>query len=178
MAAEELHEGTAEPAENAGLPQMDVGTFPSQWFWLAVTFGLLMVILRRVALPAIAGGIEGRKAKIGGDLRDAETARKKAQEALTAYESALAQARAKALAHADENRKKLTAEIDTLKAAADARAQTAAAAAETRIKAEHEKAAVQVRASAADAAREIVERLIGVSVSAEDAAKAVDGKRA
>jgi F-type H+-transporting ATPase subunit b len=178
MAAETLHEGTAEPAENAGLPQMNVGTFPSQWFWLAVTFGLLMVILKKSVLPAIEGGIANRKAQIGGDLRDAETARKKSQDALAAYDSALAQARAKALAHADENRKKLGTEIDRLKAEADAKAQGASAAAEARIAAERNKAMGHVRASAADAARDIVERLIGVPVSAEDAANAVDGKRA
>ena len=38
-AAEGTVEGTAQPAEHAGLPQMDVGTFPSQVFWLAITFG-------------------------------------------------------------------------------------------------------------------------------------------
>lgn len=176
--AAEIHEGTAEPAESAGLPQMNVDTFPSQWFWLAVTFGLLMILFSKVVLPNLAGGIANRTAKIGGDLREAEAARKKAQDALTAYESALAQARAKALAHADENRKKLTAEIDKLKADADAKAQAASAAAESRIVAERAKAAAHVRASAAEAARDIVERLIGVSVSPDEAAKAVDAKRA
>jgi F-type H+-transporting ATPase subunit b len=176
-AAEGTIEGTVVPAETTGLPQMDVSTFPSQLFWLAVTFGLLLIVLSKVALPNIAGGIANRKARIDGDLAGAEAARKNASDALAAYESALAQARARALAHADENKKRLTAELDRLKADADAKAQSATAAAEARIASERAKAASQVRASAAEAASAIVERLIGVSVGADEAAKAVDERR-
>ena len=56
-AAEGTTEGTVAPAEHAGLPQMDVGTFPSQIFWLVVTFGLLFLVLSRMTLPMIAGAI-------------------------------------------------------------------------------------------------------------------------
>jgi len=91
---------------------MDVSTFPSQLFWLVVTFGLLLVVMNKVALPGIAGGLANRKARIDGDLADAENAHKTAAEALAQYEAALAQARAKALANADQNRKRLNAEID------------------------------------------------------------------
>jgi F-type H+-transporting ATPase subunit b len=175
--AENTIEGTAaDGAPHAsGLPQMNAETFPSQIFWLAITFGALFIVMWRVAVPRIGGAIEARKARIEGDLGEAERARKNAADALAAYESALAQARAKALAMADENRKKLNAEVDTLKADADAKAQSATASAEARIAAERNKAAAQVRASAADAATAIVERLIGVSVTADDAASAIDG---
>lgn len=168
-------EGTAVPAEHAvGLPQMDTSTFPSQWFWLLVTFALLMIVLRNVALPGIAGGIANRKTRIDGDLGAAEGARKDAQDALAAYEKALADARSRALQLADENRKRLIAELDKTKAAADAEAQRMTADAEARIAAGRAKAASGVRAAAADAAASIVDRLIGVAVPANDAAAAVD----
>ncbi len=172
-ASRETTEGTAVPEGHAGLPQMNVATFPSQIFWLVVTFGLLFLVLWRKTLPMIEGAIGQRRGRIEGDLGTAENFRKEAQGALTAYEAALAQARARAHQLADENRKITVAEIERLKAAADAEAQNAFGIAEKRISAERGKALVGVRNAAAEAAAQIVERLIGVAVSAEDAAKAV-----
>jgi F-type H+-transporting ATPase subunit b len=172
-AADGTIEGTAEPAEHAGLPQMNVGTFPSQIFWLVLTFGLLFLVLTRKTRPMIEGIIGQRRGRIEGDLGSAETFRKEAQGALAAYEAALAQARARAHQLAGENKKITVAEIERLKAVADSEAQNAYGIAEKRIAAERGKALVGVRTAAAEAAAEIVERLIGVPVSAEDAAKAV-----
>jgi F-type H+-transporting ATPase subunit b len=169
----ETTEGTGAPAEHAGLPQMNSGTFPSQIFWLVVTFGLLFLVLWRKTLPMIEGAIGQRRGRIEVDLKTAENFRKEAQDALTAYEAALAQARARAHQLADENRKLVVGEIERLKAAGDAEAQKAFGIAEARIAAERGRALAGVRTAAAEAAAEIVERLIGVSVSAEDAAKAV-----
>lgn len=173
VAAEGIIEGTAEPAEQAGLPQMDVGTFPSQIFWLAVTFGLLFLMLWRMTLPMIESTIGARRGRIEGDLGAAEDLRKNAQIALSDYESALAQARTRAHQLADENRKRVVDEIDTMKAAADMDVQRATAAAEARIAAERTKALAGVRSAAAEAAAVIVERLIGTPVSGDEAAKAV-----
>ena len=173
MAAPETTEGTGAPEVHAGLPQMDVGTFPSQIFWLVVTFGLLFLVLSRKTLPMIEATIGNRRIRIAGDLGAAEAFRKEAQNALAAYEAALAQARGRAHQLADENRKIIVAEIDRLKAAADAEAQNAMAIAERRIGAERGKALTGVKAAAAEAAAAIVERLIGVNVSAEEAANAV-----
>jgi F-type H+-transporting ATPase subunit b len=166
-------EGTAVPEGHAGLPQMNVGTFPSQIFWLVVTFGLLFLVLWRKTLPMIEGVIGQRRGRIEGDLGTAESLRKEAQGALAAYEAALVKARDRAHQLADENKKSIAGELDRLKAAADAQAQNAFAIAERRIAAERGKAIAGVRTAAAEAAAEIVERLIGVPVSAEDAAKAI-----
>jgi F-type H+-transporting ATPase subunit b len=165
--------GTVAPEEHSGLPQMDFETFPSQIFWLAVTFGLLFVVLSRLTLPMIAGAIGERRSRIEGDLGTAESLRKDAATALSDYEAALAQARNRAHQLADENRKRIVAEIERLKAAADAEAQAAMAEAEKRIAAERAKAVTGVKAAAAEAAADIVQRLIGTTVSIEDAAAAV-----
>jgi F-type H+-transporting ATPase subunit b len=169
----ETTESTGAPAEHAGLPQMNVGTFPSQIFWLVVTFGLLFVVLWRKTLPMIESGIGQRRGRIEGDLGTAEKFRKEAQSALAAYEEALALARARARQLADENKKIVVGEIDRLKAAGDAQAHEAFGIAEKRVAAERGRALVGIRTAAAEAAAQIVERLIGVSVRAEDAAQAV-----
>jgi F-type H+-transporting ATPase subunit b len=166
-------EGTAQPAEHVGLPQIKPETFPNQLFWLAITFGLLFLVLWRITLPMISGVIGARRKHIEGDLGTAETLRKDAAGALAGYESALAAARSRALQLADENKKRVVAEVEQLKGQADSTAQASMADAEKRIAGERAKAVGGVRAAAAEAAADIVQRLLGTQVSREEAATAV-----
>jgi F-type H+-transporting ATPase subunit b len=174
MAAPEgIIEGTVQPAENVGLPQIKPETFPSQVFWLAITFGLLFLVLWRTTIPMIAGAIGARRNRIEGDLGTAEALRQDAASALAGYESALASARSRALQLADENKKRIVGEVEQMKAQADSTAHAGMADAERRIAGERAKAVGGVRAAAAEAAADIVERLLGTPVSREDAANAV-----
>ena len=77
------------------------------------------------------------------------------------------------MALADENRKRIAGEIETLKAKADAEAQAAMSAAEARIAATRTAALGNVKAAAGEAAAAIVEKLIGEQVGADEAIKAV-----
>jgi F-type H+-transporting ATPase subunit b len=172
-AAEGTTEGTVAPEGHAGLPQMSTGSYPSQIFWLAVTFGLLFLVLWRITLPMVSGTIGARRNTIEGDLGAAENSRKSAADALAAYEAALAQARGRAHQLAGENRKRIVAEIEAMKASAEAQAQRAMGEAEKRIAAERAKSVAGVKTAAAEAASSIVERLIGTPVSMEEAARAV-----
>jgi F-type H+-transporting ATPase subunit b len=178
MAAAATTEGTEKAgAPEAGLPQLNPEHYSSQIFWLAITFGLLFIVLSRITLPKIASGLAARKDRIEGDLGAAERSKKEASDALAAYEAALAQARNRALATAEENRKRVNAEIDSLKNAADAKAQEAMSQAEARIAAERAKAEGNIRSAAAEAAASIVERLLGVRVTPEEADAAVDRRQ-
>src|SRR5687768_6122118 len=178
--AGELHEGTAVPGEEhaeGGLPQMNFETFPSQIFWLVLTFGILLIVMSKLALPRIGGVIEGRRARIVGDLEGAEQARKDAAAALKGYETSLAGARSRALALADEGRKAVVTEVERVKAATEAAAQKTMTEAEARIATTREAASRNVRAVASEAAVDIVERLIGERVSPDEAARAVAATR-
>ena len=178
MAAEHT-EGTLAPGEvhaEGGLPQMNVDTYPSQLFWLFVTFVFLLVVMSRVAMPNIRGALEGRRSQIEGDLGSAEELHRQAADSLKAYEASLAAARGRALALADENRKKVLAEVEAEKAEAEAKSAAAMAEAETRIAEARQSAAAHVRSSATEAAAEIVERLIGERVSESDATNAIGAR--
>ncbi len=166
------HTGT-EAQHSAGFPPFKTESFPSQIFWLVVTFAVLFVVLWRVAGPRIAGVIGARQGQIDGDLKAAEQHRADATAALAAYEAALNAARAKAHAEADDNRKVIEAEVDKAKAEADAVAREAAAKAEAGIAAARAEAATHVTKAAQDAAADIVNRLIGVTVTPEQAEAAV-----
>jgi F-type H+-transporting ATPase subunit b len=177
--AQETIEGTEVPPAEAegGLPQMHFETFPSQLFWLLITFGFLLIFLSKSALPRIGGAIETRRRKVMGDLETAEQLRKEAAAALQGYETALAGARGRALALADESRKVIASEVDRQKSAADASAQKVLGEAEARIAETRAAATAHVREVASEAAAEIVERLIGDRVSPADAKRAVESSR-
>jgi F-type H+-transporting ATPase subunit b len=159
--------------EAAGFPPFKTETFPSQLFWLAITFGFLFVVLWRVAGPKINAAITNRRGVINGAIAEAGKARSDAEAAQAAYEIALAGARARGNALAEETRQTLNAEIAKAKAAADTQAHDAMAAAEARIGETREGAKAHVKTAARDAAIAIVERLTGDKVSAEDAAAAI-----
>ncbi len=176
MAADHTQEGTLANGEahaEGGLPQMNVDTYASQLFWLVVTFTFLLVVLSRFAMPNIRGGLERRQSQLQGDLDAAQDLGQQANESLEAYETALASARVRALALADENRKKVVAEIEAQQLEAEEKSQVAMTEAEKRIHAARQNAAAHVRHSAAEAAADVVERLIGEHVSETDAGKAI-----
>src|ERR1700760_948344 len=98
---------TAQQEQSAGFPPFDSSTFPSQLFWLVITFAFLFVVLWRVAGPRINGVITSRRGTINADIAAAEGARGDAESASAAYQTALAGARARAQSLAEENRQTL-----------------------------------------------------------------------
>jgi F-type H+-transporting ATPase subunit b len=164
---------TTEAKHEAGFPPFDTTTFPSQLFWLVITFAFLFTVMWKLAGPRINGAITTRRGAINGAIADAAKAREEAQNAQAGYEASLAAARSRANALAEETRQSLNGEIAKAKADADAQAAKAMHDADTRIKATRETAKANVSIAARDAAIAIVERLTGDKVSVEDAAKAV-----
>ncbi len=160
--AEEAAHAASEAAhsEGGGLPQMDVSTFPSQIFWLAVTFGLLYWIMNWLVLPRLGAAIEERRDRIADDLDRAAESKRMAEEAEAAYNRALAEARAKSQAIAGETRDEVNAEISSLQKDAEETLAAKTEAAEKRIAEMKKSATAKVREAAADTTRAIVEALI------------------
>ena len=143
------------------MPQLDFTTLASQLFWLVVVFGGLYLLMARVGLPRVADVLLSREQRIANDLDAAERLNREAQEALEAYEAALAEARSKAHALAVETREKVQAEVEAQQSAAEARLAERAAEAEAQIKAARDEAMGNVREIAGTAARDIVTQLMG-----------------
>ena len=112
---------------------LDSATFVPQLVWLALTFGLLYVLLKRFALPRVGEVIEERRERIQRDFEKAEKLKAETEQALASYEQALAEARTKANAIAKDVRDKLAAEVDKERAAVDAQIASKVADAEARI---------------------------------------------
>jgi F-type H+-transporting ATPase subunit b len=167
----------ATVAENGGhskvFPPLDPGTFAPQLVWLAITFGLLYLLLKRVILPRVSDVIEGRKERIRDDLAEAETVRAATAQALIRYEQALAEARSKASALANAVRDKVKADVDEERAKAQAEITAKISAAERRIAEAKAKALVNVEDIASEVAGAIVARLIDKKVSKADVKRAL-----
>jgi F-type H+-transporting ATPase subunit b len=173
-AADDTTAGTQVPhKKEGGFPPFDTTTFPSQIFWLAITFTFLFVVLWRMAGPRIQSVIATRRGRINDDLAQAQKHRGDAEAASIAYQTALAGARARAQSLAETNRKTVIGEIDKAKAAADAQAAADIAKAETRIAATRDEARGHVANAARDAAIQIVAHLTGDTVSDAEASAAV-----
>lgn len=169
---------TPTEAAHAAFPPFAVDTYPSQLFWLAVTFVILLVVMWKVVVPRLQAVIEARKSRIDGDITTAARFKEEAEAALAGYQSALANAKANAAKLADENRRAIEAEADKAKADADAEAKSQAEEAEKRIRAMQQEAARDVAAAAQTATVDIVSRLIGETVSSDEASAAVKAVQA
>src|SRR6202008_1860000 len=115
------------------------------------------------------------RTRITADLAQAEKHRRDSEVASAAYQAALTAARGRALAMADENRKRIAGDVANARAKADADAAEAMAKAEARIAATRTQARANVATAAQEAAADIVSRLIGESVTPADAAAAIRG---
>lgn len=168
----------AEGAEKAkgGLPQLDLGTFPSQIFWLVVALVVLFYLMSKVALPRIASVLEERADAIANDLDAAEDFKRKAEEAEAAYEQALADARSKATEIAAETRAEIQKEVDAAMAKADAEIAARTAEGEKRIAEIRDSAMEAVEGVAAETAQAVVEAILPDAADA-DALKAAVSAR-
>lgn len=168
-------EGTAAEGGHGGFPPMDAHTFPSQIFWLVIFFGLLYLLMSKVALPKMAAVLDKRHKAIEGDLAKASALKHETEAAIQHYEKSLADARANAQGIATETRAKIADEIETERSALEKTLSTKLAEADSRISATKAKAMQDVHEVAAETAAEIVSALTGATVSKEQAAKAIAG---
>jgi len=163
----------AHGGEHSGaFPPFDASTFGTQVIWLAITFVVLYVVLARFALPRIGGILEDRKSRIDTDLAAADASRQKTDAAIAAYEEALAEARKKSHAIAEETRSGIQADLAGKRKAVEADMNARVAEAEARIKATKTEALGHVGEIAADTVETLVGQLVG-KVSAEEARDAV-----
>jgi F-type H+-transporting ATPase subunit b len=166
--------GTQAPGGPPPFPPFLKETFASQLFWLAVCFVLLYVLMAKVALPRVGEILQARRERIAADLAEAERHKEESEAALAAYEKALADARNRAQGIANETRDKLMAEAESARKLLEADLNAKLAEAEETIAATKLAAMANVRGVAVEAARAIVQRLIGMAPPQDVVAAAVD----
>lgn len=160
------------------MPQFDPAFFPTQVFWLAVTFVALYFIMVRYALPRVSDVLEARRNHIEHDLEAAERLKSEAETALAEYEKMMAAARAEAQTLMRRTAEELAADAARRHGELAKKLAAGTKAAEARINEAKEKALADIKTVAAEAAGLATEKLIGTGVGAQAARAAVDAAMA
>ena len=105
----------AEGQGSTGLPQMDITTFPSQLFWLVITFAILYIFMWRVVIPKLSTTIEERKDKISNDINEAEKFNSEATGILERYEEQMSSASQNASTIISESKSQMNEYFENLK---------------------------------------------------------------
>jgi len=155
------------------MPQLDFADYAPQLVWLVITFGIMYLLMARVALPRIATVIEERRDRIANDLAQADQLRRETDEAIAAYEKALADAKARANAIAQETRDKLNEELERERREKEAEIAERLEQAEAEIARTKQQALSHVEEIARDTTAALVEQLLGEKVSEQNLKDAV-----
>src|SRR5437588_3936482 len=146
-----------------GFPPFQKETFASQLLWLALIFVALYLLMSRIALPRVGSILETRRQRIEDDLAEAQRFKDASDAAIAAHEKALADARGRAQALANETRAKAAAAADARRKEVDAKLHDRIREAEKAIAVTRSSAMANLRSMAVEAAGAIVERLTGVT---------------
>lgn len=150
------------------MPQFDSHFFSSLIFWELISFGILLWVLYKFALPPILETLETRERKIRDSLDQAEQNRAEAEGKLKEYEAKiqgaakeaeaiLAEAKTKAQRLLEENEQRLRAESQRIKEETT-----------QEIDRERRKAVEDIKGQTADLAILVAEKVIGRSLSGDD----------
>jgi F-type H+-transporting ATPase subunit b len=158
---------------DGGFPPFNAQTFASQLVWLVIAFVLLYALMAKWALPSVARVLENRQKGIADDLAEAARLKQQSDEAVAAYEKALADARGRAQAIANETRERQGKEAEAARKTVEDELNVRLAQSDKTIAATKEAAMSNVRGIAEGAAAAIVERLVGTAPSEQAVAAAV-----
>lgn len=155
------------------MPQLDFSVFPSQFFWLLVNFGLMLVIMSRFIIPKTAEMINLRKEKIDGDLEKAAEIKKKVEATIEKYNKALKNANSKANISLQKTRDELNETINRRQADISARLSAEIEAGEQKIASSKEKALQKIEEVSAELAVDVLEKLGFSGIKVKDAKSAL-----
>ena len=147
--------------------------FFSQLFWLLLVFGIIFFGIGRGMLPKIQGTVDAREKKIAEDLERAQAARAGAEETEAAWRARMDAARAEAARLAQEAKQESAKATEAkVKKAADKIALKVESS-EAKIREAFVSARAEIEAVAAEATRDMVQRLTGIQIESKEAAAVV-----
>jgi len=156
------------------MPQLQFWHFLPQFFWLAVCFITLYLVMAFVALPRIGSVLAQRKEKIESDLDAAERAKTEADAALAAYEASLVGARDAAHKAIGEASQAAAKAAEARNHELDGEIARQIEEAGRAISASKAQAMENLSGMAAEAARAATAKLVGIDVGEADARQAVE----
>ena len=145
----------------------------SQLFWLALVLGFIYFVIARGMVPKIQATVDQRDQRIADDLAAAERAKTDADATEEAYRQKMDESRAEAMKRTNAAKQEGALATEKRLAKADKSIQDKAAKAEAKVRESREAALANLEGVAAELAQDIVGKVASVSVSKDEAAKAV-----
>jgi len=136
-------------------------------FWTIVVFGILLVLLWKLGLPALLKSVEERERRIQQQLEEAERARAEAVRLLEEHKRTMASARAEAQEIVAKAKSVAEKEREALLAKAREQYEQLLARARKEIESEKEKAILELRREAVDLSIAAASKLIEANLDSE-----------
>ena len=156
------------------MPQLDFTMFPTQIFWLVITFLPLFFLIWKISEPRISETLEARQKRIEDNLERASKFKKEAESTLLAYETSLSDARAASALTIAEANKKLEEEIALRQLETSLRLNKMIDDSEVKIQNAVNEALDNIHKTVEDVATNTTELLLGTSVDHETIKSSVD----
>lgn len=148
-----------------GAPHLNPESYPSQLFWLSVTFILLYLLVARSILPRIHEVLEKRQHHLTQDLDRAEELSRDAESARTAYEKLQADARSKAQQFIQESQSAVNTMQEKKFAELDADLNDKLAKARDNIARQQSEIQAKLAPVAREVTAQVIDKIIGVKPS-------------
>jgi F-type H+-transporting ATPase subunit b len=161
-------------AAGAGLPQLDISTWPSQLFWLVVLFTAGYILMAKFVTPRIGSILEERRAKLDEDLGKARSASEDAARIRAEYEADLDAARSAAAETAKQAAAEATKQAEASDAKIAKKLAEKVAKAEAKLATARSEAMTNLNNVAAEAAMAAVAQLANIQTTAAQAGKTAD----
>lgn len=159
----------ALPAHASGVPQLDPASYPSQLFWLAISFVFMLFLVRSAIAPNIEQILTHRKESIQNSVREAELYRARATQANQDMTAVLLEARSGASSILADAQNQAAQRAGETMHALDQELKTKLMKAETGIANAKATAMGELQEHAATLTKSIVEKLLDSNIDASDA---------
>ena len=170
---EAVHEEVVQHEGGGGLPQFNPDTWPSQIFWLAVSFTFLYFFFAKFILPRLGSTIEARANKIETDIKTAEALSAQAEQIRLGYEAELKRAAGKASSDMKEIDEAAKAKLASSLADFRKKYENEVAAVESRLEQSKVAAMGDMQSIAADIAAQAAEKIAGIKADSAQAQSVV-----
>lgn len=150
------------------MPQFDTAFWSSLIFWSVVSFGILLFLLHKYALPPLLAALEAREKTIRDSLEQAERVRREAEEAMAQYQAKLKAAHQEAQALIEAARLRAAQEAEANEQRARQEAQRLVAEARAEIERERLQALREIRDAAVDLTIGATEKILERNLTAAD----------
>jgi F-type H+-transporting ATPase subunit b len=159
---------------SGGLPQLNPANFPSQLFWLVVSFITLYFMLFGVALPRVEQVMQARDGRISWDISKADELRNESNALLANVDRLLDRTRAQAQEIVTRTSGEGQAAAKMLMARFESDIERRTRESEQRVLSAKNKALAELGQSAVEITQDLSQRLAGVSIEPSRVAAAVE----